>query len=125
MLRRARRYFKINSQSDKESLHDYYVRLIRRYPPEQFPEQFRRIQENYNDLILAEDSLKRIWTKFAAAGSRYHQASQILGDHIDLSAFAGPENLDFLLTDPGIWAENQPLAARLAGMKIVYRKPPE
>ncbi|MCR5168960.1 MAG: hypothetical protein K6C33_00670 [Desulfovibrio sp.] len=43
-----------------EEIHKAYVRLARRYPPQNFPERFAEIKDAYQALVLDKDFLDKL-----------------------------------------------------------------
>lgn len=58
MFESACRTLRLSRDCDREELRRAYIRLTRRYPPEYFPERFKRIKQAYDELILEPSSIE-------------------------------------------------------------------
>ena len=65
MFEQARKTLKIARDADPETVRQAYVRLVRRYPPEHFPEKFVDLRQAYQQLTL-DDNFIREFFKMAS-----------------------------------------------------------
>ena len=69
MLEQALKLLRLPRDADMEAVRTAYIKQTRRYPPEHFPEKFKRIKQAYEQLRLEQSSLKPIADHFARAKS--------------------------------------------------------
>lgn len=69
MLEQALKLLRLPRDADMETVRKAYIKQTRRYPPEHFPEKFKRIKQAYEQLSLEQSSLKPIADHFARAQS--------------------------------------------------------
>lgn len=67
MFESARRILRLTKDCDKEEVRRAYIRLTRRYPPEHFPQHFKRIKRAYDELILEPGSIEVVVNELAQA----------------------------------------------------------
>ena len=67
MFESARGTLRLSRDCDREELRRAYVRLTRRYPPEHFPERFKRIKQAYDELALDPGSIEATVNHLAQA----------------------------------------------------------
>ena len=60
MLEKAHALLRVDRNADIDQVRQAYLRLVRRYPPEHFPDKFARIKQAYEQLILDPKFLKGI-----------------------------------------------------------------
>lgn len=60
MLEKYFRRLHLASDADTATIRAAYVRMVRRYPPEHFPEQFAEIQAAWQALSLTEDFIQQM-----------------------------------------------------------------
>ena len=60
MLEKAHALLRVDRNADIDQVRQAYLRLVRRYPPEHFPDKFARIKQAYEQLILDPKFLKEI-----------------------------------------------------------------
>jgi hypothetical protein len=58
MFEQARKTLKTARDAGPEEVREAYVRLVRRYPPEHFPEKFVDIRRAYQQLTLDDDFIE-------------------------------------------------------------------
>ena len=58
MFESARRTLRLSRDCDREEVRRAYIRLTRRYPPEHFPQRFKRIKQAYDELALDPGSIE-------------------------------------------------------------------
>jgi hypothetical protein len=112
MLEAAFKLLRVERDASPEDIRKAYVRLVRRYPPEHFPDKFAKLHEAYQKLILSDDYLSAMVKRARYTDSPLELAAFLWGDreelmyepHLDLneltSIFTGEEirhNLDELL----------------------------
>ena len=83
-----------------EEIHKAYVRLARRYPPQNFPERFAEIKDAYQALILDKDFL----------------------DKLRQTLFKTSSEADWLATLWNLGPAREPAPLDLAA--VLYREPP-
>jgi hypothetical protein len=71
---------RLSRDCDKEEVRRAYVRLTRRYPPEYFPQRFKRIKWAYDELILEPGSIEAIVTHLAQAEEPAEAFAIMLGE---------------------------------------------
>ncbi|MDR2367625.1 MAG: J domain-containing protein [Deltaproteobacteria bacterium] len=86
MFRSALKILKITDKADKEAIHNAYVRLVRRYPPEHFPEKFKIIQKAYHELTLDGQIVNNIVHQFGKNDNKFEIAAYFCADHLNLSS---------------------------------------
>jgi curved DNA-binding protein CbpA len=102
----------VERNASPEDVRKAYVRLVRRYPPEHFPEKFAKLHDAYQKLILNDDFLTAQIKRVRNISSPLEMAAFLWGDRRELihdphfdpnelkSFFVGEEtrsNLDELL----------------------------
>jgi curved DNA-binding protein CbpA len=118
------RTLKISPGSSKEKVREAYVRLVRRYPPEHFPDKFRKIQFAYDELSLAEEIVAKAYASVGRMRDSYSYAGFFLGDHLELPQDPEFNSFDSLLTaDRSIWERNRHLLNDINPKTVVFRKP--
>ncbi|MDR0548213.1 MAG: hypothetical protein LBI10_02190 [Deltaproteobacteria bacterium] len=85
MFRSALKLLKVAPGDDKETLHRAYVRFVRRYPPEYFPEKFTKIQDAYHELTLADRIIEKILKDLKNDRNALTLVSYLSADHIDFT----------------------------------------
>ena len=99
MIEGAYNLLRVAKDASHESVRDAYVRLVRRYPPEHFPEKFTRLREAYQQLTLGDDFLTATVRRISHYESLIDLAACLWGDREELiydKPFA-PEELASLL----------------------------
>lgn len=69
MIESAYETLKVSRDATPEEVRSAYVRLLRRYPPEHFPERFAAIHAAYRTLHLEDDILMGILDDIQGASS--------------------------------------------------------
>ena len=69
MLEQALKLLRLPREVDMEAVRKAYIKQTRRYPPEHFPEKFKRIKQAYEQLRLEQSVLKPMADQFARAQS--------------------------------------------------------
>jgi hypothetical protein len=95
MLNNAFKTLKIPNNSTIEDIRKAYVKLVRRFPPEHFPDKFKRIKNAYELLVLNESLVDEYLHKACGLDKAIELASLLFADYIDLSCEA--DNLLSLL----------------------------
>ena len=99
MLESAYSLLRIAKNASPEDVRNAYVRLVRRYPPEHFPEKFAKLREAYLQLTLGDDFLNEILKRVNRSDGSLELAAFLWGDRKELACdkpFA-PEELAPLL----------------------------
>ena len=65
MFERDYHILRVERDADPETLRKAFVKLSRRYPPEHFPEKFKRIKNAYDRLTLNYSSIKSLVKELA------------------------------------------------------------
>ncbi len=69
MLERSLKLLRLPRDTDMKAVRKAYIKQTRRYPPEHFPEKFKRIKQAYEQLRLEQSALKPIADYLARATS--------------------------------------------------------
>jgi curved DNA-binding protein CbpA len=126
MLKSAYKTLKISPETDKELIRQAYVRLVRRYPPEHFPEKFRQIQDAYQALTLSDDYLAIIYKEFLSCPSELTLAGYLMGDYVELSCEDQDlDHLQTLLTDKIDRLNKNKILQDIDSTTIKFRKFPK
>jgi len=99
MIESAYDLLRVKKNSSPEDVRKAYVRLVRRYPPEHFPEKFAELRKAYQQLTLSDDFLAEITKRIIHSESALEVAACLWGDRRELlyePQFA-PEELMSLL----------------------------
>jgi hypothetical protein len=83
MFERARKTLKTARDAGPEAVRQAYVRLVRRYPPEHFPEKFIELREAYQQLTLDDAFVEKI-AEIEDSLRPLTLAGLIWGDHEEL-----------------------------------------
>ena len=110
MMESAYDLLRVEKNASPETVRKAYVRLVRRYPPEHFPEKFATLREAYQQLTLDDDFLTSVIRRMSNSKSLLELAACLWGDRKELvyePPFA-PEELLHLLESDGarhVWDE--------------------
>ena len=99
MIESAYKLLRVEKNASPEDVRKAYVRLVRRYPPEHFPEKFAQLREAYQQLTLSEDFVNITVNRIINCDELLDLASCLWGDRGELiydKPFA-PEELVALL----------------------------
>ncbi|MDR2387677.1 MAG: J domain-containing protein [Deltaproteobacteria bacterium] len=107
MFRTALKILKVSPQDDKETIHSAYTRLVRRFPPEQFPAQFKKVQNAYHELTLSDQILSKLLKEFKDCNNKFQLTAFFCSDHLDLTS-----------TDPKLEKINNLLYQNQASNKV-------
>ena len=55
MIETAYKLLRVAKNASPEDVRNEYVRLVRRYPPEHFPDKFEQIHKAYQQITLSDD----------------------------------------------------------------------
>lgn len=124
MIDLAYETLRLDKTAGPEEIRRAYVRLVRRYPPEHFPDKFARIHEAYRRLTLDEDFVVTKAGQIISAESLLQLAGLIWGDHRCLREKepAGLEGLASLLSAGPARPELDELLAEIDPAAIKWRK---
>lgn len=64
MIEAAFRLLRLSRDATPEEARDAWVRLVRRYPPEHFPEKFAAIRRAYQQVTLDDDFIEESLQRF-------------------------------------------------------------
>ena len=96
MIESAYRTLKVKKDASPEEVRSAYVRLVRRYPPEHFPERFSAIQSAYRLLCLDDEFTGAICERLARSESRAEIAGILWGDREELAARGSTDMRDLM-----------------------------
>jgi hypothetical protein len=94
MIESAYEIMRVPRDAGPEAVRQAYIRLVRRYPPEHFPEKFASIRRAYQQLTISEDFIQEVFNRIKEDSSPLEMAGFVWGDRQDLK----PEK-DAPLTD--------------------------
>ena len=99
MIEGAYKLLRVAKNASPEDVRNAYVRLVRRYPPEHFPEKFARLREAYQQLNLSDDFLKAVLKRMINCNKLIDMAACLWGDREELiyDKLFDPEELTALL----------------------------
>lgn len=83
MFESARRILRLSRDCDREGVRQAYIRLTRRYPPEHFPERFKRIKQAYEELTLDPGSVESTVNHLAQAETPAEAFDIMLREDVD------------------------------------------
>lgn len=84
MLLSAYKTLRIPQGSSNEEIRAAYVRMVRRYPPENFPDRFRQIKEAYDHLSLAESYLDELYIRVREVKTPKTFLAMLFADQVEL-----------------------------------------
>ena len=116
MIEAAYNLLRVAKNASPEDVRNAYVRLVRRYPPEHFPEKFARLREAYQQLTLSDDFLTATVRRLSDRESLIDLAACLWGDRGELAydkPFA-PEELASLLEEEGARSDLDELLASVS-----------
>jgi hypothetical protein len=94
MIESAYEILHVPRDAGPEEVRRAYVRLVRRYPPEHFPEKFASLRRAYQQLTLSDDFIEEVFSRVKDDSAPLEMAGFLWGDRKDLR----PEK-DVPLTD--------------------------
>jgi curved DNA-binding protein CbpA len=92
MLNRSFKTLNLPNTATTDDMRKAYVKLVRRFPPEHFPEKFRKIKKAYDLLTLNESLVDEFLHKVQGIHTNIELAVLLFADYIDLDF----ENTDLL-----------------------------
>jgi hypothetical protein len=92
MIESAYEILRIQRDATPEEVRASYVRLVRRYPPERFPERFAVFRNAYEQVCLGDDYLENLLETGACYMTPIEFAGFLWGDRKELK----PEEADLL-----------------------------
>jgi hypothetical protein len=84
MIESAYEILHVPRDADPEAVRRAYVRLVRRYPPEHFPEKFASLRRAYQQLTLDDDFIEEILNRVKDDSTPLEMAGFLWGDRKDL-----------------------------------------
>jgi DnaJ-class molecular chaperone len=75
MIEAALKTLRLSDGAEPQEVRQAYVRLVRRYPPEHFPEQFSKIQSAYLLLTLDDSFISNAYNQVGSAPSLLEAAA--------------------------------------------------
>jgi hypothetical protein len=95
MFEQARKTLKVARNAGPEAVRQAYVRLVRRYPPEHFPEKFVGLRQAYQQLTLDDDFTEEV-AHLAFPLNPLILAGLMWNDHEELRPEKGVSLMDLL-----------------------------
>jgi hypothetical protein len=84
MIESAYETMHVPRNAGPEEVRQAYVRLVRRYPPEHFPEKFASIRKAYQQLTIDEDFIQEVSSRIKEDSNPLEMAGMVWGDRKDL-----------------------------------------
>jgi len=84
MIEAAFSFLRVAKNASPEEVRNAYVRLVRRYPPEHFPEKFKQLNEAYQQLTISDDCLIALVNRITKCSSLVDLAACLWGDSREL-----------------------------------------
>ena len=84
MIESAYEILRVPRDAGPKEVRQAYVRLVRRYPPEHFPEKFAALRWAYQQLNLEDDFLSEIFSHVKDDSTPLEIAGFLWGDRKDL-----------------------------------------
>lgn len=84
MIESAYKTLRVGRDASPEHVREAYVRLVRRYPPEHFPEKFASLRQAYQQITLDESAVEEILQKLHRCTDPLELAGVVLGDYPEL-----------------------------------------
>jgi curved DNA-binding protein CbpA len=84
MIESSYALLRVPRDAGPEEVRQAYVRLVRRYPPEHFPEKFASLRRAYQQLTLGEDFIQEISSRIKEDSSPLQIAGFLWGDRKSL-----------------------------------------
>jgi curved DNA-binding protein CbpA len=84
MIEAAYELLRVPRDADPQEVRQAYVRLVRRYPPEHFPEKFASLRRAYQQLNLEDDFLQEISSYVKEESAPLEIAGFLWGDRKNL-----------------------------------------
>ena len=85
MLESAYNKLRVERDASPEEIRKAYVNLVRRYPPEHFPEKFTSIRQAYQKLMLEDEFMEEAFRIANENCSPLELAGFLWGDHSELA----------------------------------------
>jgi hypothetical protein len=123
MFRSAFKQFKLKPGDNKDAIYNAYVRLVRRYPPEHFPEQFKKVQHAYNELTVSDQIIEKALQAFLRADNPFLMTALFCSDHLTINSTGFPLEQFVELTSS--WkpsSQAKTIIAKIDHSKVSYRK---
>ncbi|MDR3354928.1 MAG: J domain-containing protein [Synergistaceae bacterium] len=90
MIESAYEILRIRRDADPEEVRAAYVKVVRRYPPERFPERFATFHNAYEKVCLSDDYLQNLLDLGTCEMNKLEFAGFLWGDRKELK----PEESD-------------------------------
>jgi hypothetical protein len=84
MINDALKTLKLDRSAGPEDIRKAYVRLVRRFPPEHFPEKFVVVHDAYRLLSLESGAMERMVDRFRSIDHPLEVAAILWGDSDEL-----------------------------------------
>jgi hypothetical protein len=94
MFESALEILRVSEDADPETLRKAYLRMVRRYPPEHFPEKFSRIHKAYNRLRGEDLAFDELVTERVLHGDPFYLAGLLWGELPELQGM-NPKEVRF------------------------------
>ncbi|MDR3230005.1 MAG: hypothetical protein LBT65_01075 [Synergistaceae bacterium] len=123
MIEWAWKTLKVDRDADPETVRQAYVRLVRRYPPEHFPEKFAAIRRAYQQLTLDDDFIEEIFHRVTEETTPLDLAGFLWGDRDELRPDKDAALTDLIPLLTGADARNalDEALGRAAAQKIEWK----
>ncbi len=80
MFESALKILRVEKRASPEALREAYVKMVRRYPPEHFPEKFAAVKRAYQQLRADDAVLEELLNTHALQGSAAELAGLLWGE---------------------------------------------
>jgi curved DNA-binding protein CbpA len=94
MIEAAYETLKVGRNTTPDEVRRAYVRLVRRYPPEHFPEKFAAFRKAYQQLLLGEDFLQDLFGRMEKESTPLDLVGLLWGDRKEFQPDAGTKLTD-------------------------------
>lgn len=92
MLEQSLKILRVPRDADMETVRRAYVKQTRRYPPEHFPEKYKRVKHAYEQLRLERGSIEPLAKGLAQGETTQDLFQAIFEEALSESKGAGSEN---------------------------------
>ena len=100
MIEAAFKLLKLPRDATPEEAREAWVRLVRRYPPEHFPEKFAAIRRAYQQVTLDEDFIEETLQRLGGERSPIQLAALLWGDREAIASSAEDAAVDLRSLKP-------------------------
>ena len=123
MIESAYETLKVGRNTTPDEVRRAYVRLVRRYPPEHFPEKFASFRKAYQQLTLDEDFPQDLLERMNGKETPLDLAGLLWGDRKELQPPADTKltDLALLLTEESKRSVLNGILEKAASEKIEWK----